>query len=74
MRVAPYYRVSRKDQERGISIDIQRDYCQRIASSHGWMLTEPYIDDGKSAFTEDLVKRPAFQRLMATLKWSLKWC
>lgn len=68
IRCAPYYRVSHKDLRRGISIDIQREMVERMAASHGWMLVDPYIDDGKSAFTDNVAKRPAFQRLLADAK------
>jgi len=68
IRCAPYYRVSHKDELRGISIDVQRETVERMAASLGWVLVEPYIDDGKSAFTENVAKRPAFQRLLADAK------
>ena len=62
---APYYRVSHKDTERGISIDVQRDACEAFAAARGWQLAPAYVDDGRSAFTDKLEKRPAFRQLMA---------
>lgn len=64
IRVACYYRVS-KDKKGGVSIDIQRETCERfIAHQAGWLVVATYIDDGKSAYTDDLSKRPAFQQLL----------
>ncbi len=68
MRCAVYYRVSRKDTERGISIDVQRDACEPYIQSQGWTIAESYTDDGRSAFTDNLAKRPAFQRLLSDAK------
>lgn len=64
MRCAVYYRVSHKDTERGISIAVQREACEAFAAAQGWQVLPAYIDDGKSAYTDKLEKRPAFQRLM----------
>jgi hypothetical protein len=36
IRCAPYYRVSHKDELRGISIDVQRETVELIAGSQGW--------------------------------------
>ncbi len=68
MRCAVYYRVSHKDNERGISIEVQRESCEAFAASQGWVIVGSYIDDGKSAYTDRLDKRPAFQQLMADAK------
>jgi site-specific DNA recombinase len=68
MRYAPYYRVSHQDEERGISIDLQRDHCEAHVARHQGILVPAYIDEGKSAFSEDLSKRPAFVRLLADSK------
>ncbi len=62
---APYYRVSRADLKRGISLHIQRDVCEPFATREGWQLTAPYIDEGKSAYTDNIARRPAFQQLLA---------
>lgn len=64
-RYAPYYRVSHKDVERGISIDVQQSHVAPYVAARRGTLTDAYIDDGKSAFSEDLTRRPAFQRLLA---------
>lgn len=70
MRIAPYYRVS-KDRTGNISIEVQREACERWVRSHAdprirdAELLPAYIDDGKSAYTDDLERRPAFRRLLA---------
>ena len=64
MLFAPYYRVSH-DTERGISIEIQQETVTRWAATHGHTLTTAYIDQGKSAYTDNLAKRPAFQQMLA---------
>jgi site-specific DNA recombinase len=71
IRVAPYYRVSRKDKEHGISIEIQQNVCVPYGQNRKYTFIDPYVDDGKSAYTENLAKRPAFQRLLADAKRNL---
>lgn len=68
MKAAIYARVSddkkkedgsrRQDVNR--QLEMLRAYLER-ASVSGW---EEYVDDGKSAFTEDLNQRPAFKKLL----------
>lgn len=65
---APYYRVSHKDEVRGISIDVQSDHVEPYVRQRAGLLLPAYVDDGKSAFSEDLTKRPAFQRLLTDAK------
>src|SRR5215217_4989297 len=38
-----------------------RDYCE----AHGWDLVAVYRDEGKSARTDDLARRPDFARMLA---------
>jgi site-specific DNA recombinase len=66
MLIAPYWRRSKRDKKRGISIGLQHDESERWASEQRFPVVfyEPYIDDGTSAFTDDLSKRPAFKRLL----------
>src|SRR5687767_5711738 len=67
MVIAPYYRVSKKDKERGISIEVQQEAIARWIAIHApdAVLVSAYIDDGVSAYTDYIAKRPAFQRLIA---------
>ena len=49
----------------GYSLDAQdragRLYCQ----IHGWEIVQAYRDEGRSARTDDLSKRPAFLQMLA---------
>jgi site-specific DNA recombinase len=68
LRYAPYYRVSHKDKERGISIELQQDHCDPYVGRKRGIILPAYVDEGKSAFTEVLAKRPAFVRLLNDAK------
>jgi DNA invertase Pin-like site-specific DNA recombinase len=65
VRTALYQRVSSEEQIEGYSLDAQdragRLYCQ----THGWEVVQVYRDEGRSARTDDLAKRPAFQQILA---------
>src|SRR5262245_48150886 len=65
IRAALYERVSSEEQVEGYSLDAQdrtgRLYCQ----THGWEVVEVYRDEGRSARTDDLAMRPAFQQMLA---------
>ena len=65
--IAPYYRVSKKDKERGISIEVQQEMVERWVryQAPNAVILPAYIDDGKSAYSESIAKRPAFQQLIA---------
>ena len=64
MRAALYFRVSTEEQVEGYSLDAQaragRLYCQ----AHGWDVVAEFRDEGKSARTDDLLKRPAFAEML----------
>lgn len=65
MRCVLYLRVSHVDDDNGmLSVEIQRQQCLQFASAQGWTVIAEYVDEGKSAYTEKLEKRPAFQKLM----------
>lgn len=64
MLVAPYYRFSHEKDERGISVEVQAQTVERYAAQQGWTLTAPYVDAGKSAYNDNIAKRPQFQRLL----------
>jgi DNA invertase Pin-like site-specific DNA recombinase len=65
--VASYHRVSKKDRERGISIEIQDETVRQWVAHNApdALILPPYQDDGKSAYSERLAKRPHFQQLIA---------
>src|SRR3954462_2786101 len=63
-RVALYVRVSSDEQIEGFSLDAQEraivDYCL----DHNYRVVARYRDEGVSARTDDLRKRPEFRRLL----------
>jgi DNA invertase Pin-like site-specific DNA recombinase len=65
MRPAAYIRVSSIDQTEGYSLDSQRriiaDYCR----AKGWPEPRVFADEGVSAFTDELERRPAFRAVLA---------
>ncbi len=71
MRAGIYYRVSSEEQIDGFSLDAQRrillDYC----AQKGWQVIEEYADEGKSARTDQIAKRPAFKRMLEDAEASL---
>ncbi len=64
-RAAVYVRVSSEEQVEGYSLDAQVRAANLYCEAHGWELMQEYRDEGKSARTDDLAKRPAFARLLA---------
>ncbi|HEU5422053.1 MAG TPA: recombinase family protein, partial [Nitrolancea sp.] len=64
MRAGIYFRVSSEEQVDGYSLDAQQrallDYC----AAREWTVVEEYADEGKSARTDKLERRPAFKRMM----------
>jgi DNA invertase Pin-like site-specific DNA recombinase len=65
--VAEYFRVSKKDEERGISIEVQQEAVRRWVQHNvpDAVLLPPYVDDGRSAYAENIANRPRFQQLIA---------
>lgn len=77
MIAVAYIRVSRADKKRGLTLDLQLDAIRAYAVRQGYTLLEAsYVDEGKSAYTNRVDKRPAFQRLLRDAQskgrpWSL---
>jgi site-specific DNA recombinase len=72
MRCAMYIRVSSRQQVKGISLDDQVRACRAHAERMGWSVVEPlYIEPGRSAYTERLDKRVAFQQMLSDAKRKL---
>ena len=61
MRAALYARVSTEEQVEGYSLDAQRRAFREFCHSEGWIIAEEYVEEGRSAHTEDLNKRPVFK-------------
>jgi site-specific DNA recombinase len=64
LRAALYGRVSTEEQVDGYSLDAQDRAFRLYCASHDWDVVPAYRDEGKSAWTDDLAKRPAFLRML----------
>jgi len=62
LRAALYARVSTEEQTEGYSIDAQRRAFQALCQSKGWTPDYEYIEEGKSAHTDNIRKRPVFKQ------------
>ncbi len=62
-RAAVYVRVSTEEQTEGYSLSAQERAGEAYCAQHGW---EPivYREEGRSARTDDLAKRPAFAQML----------
>ena len=64
MRAGIYYRVSSDEQVEGFSLDAQRRLLRDFCATKGWVVTEEYADQGLSARSDKVAKRPAFKRMI----------
>ncbi len=64
MKAALYARVSSEEQVEGYSIDAQRRAFQKLVEDRHWEAFHEYVDEGKSARTNNIDKRPAFKDMM----------
>lgn len=62
MRAALYARVSTEEQVEGYSLDAQRRAFREFCQSKNWTIAEEYVEEGKSAHTENLNRRPIFKQ------------
>jgi DNA invertase Pin-like site-specific DNA recombinase len=65
MRAALYARVSTEEQTEGYSIDAQKRAFQALCQGRGWTPCREYIEEGKSARTDNINKRPVFKQMMS---------
>jgi DNA invertase Pin-like site-specific DNA recombinase len=65
MRAALYARVSSEEQVEGYSIDAQRRAFQALVEGRGWSIYQEYYEDGKTAWTDNINRRPAFKQMAA---------
>ncbi len=65
MITAIYARVSSEEQVEGYSIDAQIRAFHNLVEAKSWGVYKEYIEEGKSARTEDINKRPVFKEAMA---------
>jgi DNA invertase Pin-like site-specific DNA recombinase len=64
-RVAGYLRVSSEDQIDNYSLAAQERAICAYCEAHGWDLVALYVDEGKSAWTDDAASRPQFAAMLA---------
>ena len=63
-RAAIYIRVSSEEQVQGYSLDAQERAGRMYCEMHGWEVVSLYRDEGRSARTEQIAKRPAFAGML----------
>ena len=63
-RAAAYIRVSDESQVQGHSLDAQRSEIERWCQRNGYELALVYSDEGVSAHTDLIEKRPQLMRLL----------
>jgi site-specific DNA recombinase len=63
-RAVAYVRVSSEEQVEGYSLAAQERAVRAYCEAHGWELVDIYADEGRSAWTQDLSKRPGFGRML----------
>jgi site-specific DNA recombinase len=71
LRASVYRRVSSDEQVEGYSLDAQTRAIRSYCEAHGWQIVREYSDEGVSARTDDLKKRPAFTQLLADAEGGL---
>ena len=59
-----YIRVSTEDQTQGYSLDAQRAGIQEYCEKNGYELARIYADEGVSAHTDKISKRPQLRLLL----------
>ncbi len=64
-RVALYVRVSSEEQVQGYSLDAQARAIEAWCAQHGHEIVARYRDEGRSARSDNLDKRPAFKQMLA---------
>src|SRR5438094_1463618 len=64
-RTAVYVRVSSKEQVEGYSLDAQRRACRALCAARGYTVISEYADEGRSAHTDNVGKRPGFASMLA---------
>ncbi|HZA25623.1 MAG TPA: recombinase family protein, partial [Dehalococcoidia bacterium] len=64
MRAVAYIRVSDLSQLEGHSLDAQERLFHELCKSRGWVPGRCYREEGKSAHSDSMAKRPAFRQLL----------
>jgi len=64
MKAAGYIRVSSASQVDGYSLDAQENFFKDYCKSRGWEPVRIYREEGKSAHSDAISKRPCFKQLL----------
>ena len=64
MRAVGYIRVSDPSQVEGHSLDAQERLFRELCKTRGWEAMKVYRDEGKSAHSDAIAKRPQFRQLL----------
>src|SRR5215208_4144009 len=62
---ALYVRVSSREQVEGYSLEAQLRAAREFCRARGYTVVAEYADEGVSAHTDNLAKRPQFARMLA---------
>jgi site-specific DNA recombinase len=65
IRATLYERVSSEEQVEGYFLDAQDRAGRLYCEAHNWEIANIYRDEGRSARTDDLTRRPEFQCMLA---------
>src|SRR3989442_7774660 len=64
MKVASYSRVSTEEQVEGFSLSAQQRGIREFCVGKGWAVPDEYVDEGRSARSDAIDKRPALRDLL----------
>ncbi|HZA23068.1 MAG TPA: recombinase family protein [Dehalococcoidia bacterium] len=64
MRAVAYIRVSDSSQIDGHSLDAQERLFHELCKNRGWLPGRTYREEGKSAHSDSIAKRPMFRQLL----------
>ena len=67
-RAAAYIRVSDESQLEGHSLDAQRAEIERWCERRGYQLVKVYVEEGKTAHTDQMDRRPQLLALLENAK------
>ena len=62
VRAALLARVSSEEQVEGYSLDAQKRGFRALVQARGWAIYQEYVEEGRSAYTDDIRKRPVFKQ------------
>jgi len=64
VRTASYSRVSTEEQVEGLSLSAQQRGVREYCAAKGWDTPDQFVDEGRSARSETIDKRPALKSLL----------